>query len=132
MQLRESELSGYYSRDTEVRPDARSIISFPEEQTRHRPYYREWIPETRTFLDEKSRSEPNGAYVWGAGVHFEWRLTSTNSPPEPHQEYVNFHREGAILSNIDSDSNNVPEVEWRPTIYPLSWDRIKIQFEKSR
>ena len=124
--------SMFMPRDTEVRPDARSTILFPEEQIRHRPFYREWIRETRTFVDEKSRSEPNGSYILGAGVHFEWMLTSVSGDPEHYQEYVNFHREGARLTNIDPNADNVPEVEWRQNSYPPSWDRTRDQFERSR
>ena len=55
-------------RDFEEGPDARATLVSTAELVSHRPYLGEWIEVERGFVNEKSRLEPDGHYVWGAGV----------------------------------------------------------------
>ena len=90
-------LSAHLPRDYEVRPDARATLQSDLELVAHHPYFGGWINVRREFLNERSRSKPDGGYVWGAGVRLHHELKALPGTEEQiKQEYVMFHRQGAV------------------------------------
>jgi hypothetical protein len=114
-------------REYGIRPDARATVRFNFELTNYQSYFGEWIPLEREFVDERSRRESDGGYVWGAGVRLKANVTIEPGSPIPNifSEYVMFQREGARWHAIGSGAPAVQAIPWRDHPIPPSWQRYR-------
>ncbi|MBI4329406.1 MAG: hypothetical protein HY685_06040 [Chloroflexi bacterium] len=113
-------------RDYEMRPDARASLRSSIELANYRPYYDEWIPVERQFVDEYSRIEADGQYIWGAKrVRVKWKFPSP--PPELLQEYIQFDRHGRQWTRMLGDGPEqpppAPSGPWRTRPISDAWKR---------
>ena len=118
-------LTGWMPRDYEVRPDARWTLNSEVELLEHEPFFGGWIEMSREFTNERSRLNPNGGYVWGAGVRTYSEIKASPDAKEHITiEYVMFDRQGAIWTNLELEGREIPVVPWRNRPIPLSWERL--------
>ena len=86
----------------------------------------------RKFVNEKSRRESDGRYVWGARVGIQWNVTVQAGAPTPVQEYVQFERRGHNFEDVEARAGKtdllpIPVGHWRESDGSQAWCRYQKQ-----
>jgi len=116
-------------RDYETRPDARASLLSSVELVNHCPYYGGWIPFKREYVDEYSRTEPDGRYFWGAlRAGIGWKPSVSSPSPDLTKEYVEFKRLGSDFTfpSVELPESQPPPVPigpWRVRPVSKAWER---------
>lgn len=112
-------------RDFKPYPDARAGVRSAVELVNHRPFFGDWLDVERRFVNERSRLEADGNYIWGAATGIEITGMIPDGAPALEKDYVIFERMGRSWENLDSDANSptIPVVPWRATPISPAWRR---------
>ena len=83
-------------------------------------------------MNEKSRCESDGRYVWGARVSIRWNVTVQPGAPTPIQDYVQFERRGHHSEDVEAragqtDLPPIPVGQWRESDVSPAWRRYQKQ-----
>ena len=116
--------SGALPSDHEPHPDARFGVSFETPMGHHHPWEDRWASISWEWTDRRSRLEPSGEYIWGAGMKVEIEATAEGPEPQVTQEAVLFDRRGTGTNNPPSDLTPLPVVIWRERPLRASWRRM--------
>ena len=83
-------------------------------------------------MNEKSKCESDGRYVWGARVSIRWNVTVQAGAPTPVQEYVQFERRGHNSEDVEAragqiDLPPIPVGQWGKSDVSQAWRRYQKQ-----
>lgn len=116
--------SGALPTDHEPHPDARFGFRFDPPMDHYRPFQDEWAEIGWEWTNKRSRLEPSGEYIWGAGTHVELKTTANGPHPKVEKRAILFERRGMGVNHPKSSFEAMPTAPWRDRPLPPSWRRM--------